>query len=165
MTVFSGRAAQNCVPRSCKPTTEPSCSSGLKGMEGKTFTMHALAHSLAANHKRVLMLDTNFKTPLAEKYTDTPTPNSAILNKIIKEHGFSNIFPAEKSVQRPEKGAARRHHWQYRHTKIPFRNSGAEAFPAVSEHADSNTTTTFLWKRLHSTSIPTRMNWCRSQIK
>lgn len=64
----------------------------LKGMEGKTFTMHALAHSLAANHKRVLMLDTNFKTPLAEKYTDAPTPNSAILNKIIKEHGFSNIF-------------------------------------------------------------------------
>ena len=64
----------------------------LKGMEGKTFTMHALAHSLAANHKRVLMLDTNFKTPLAEKYTDTPTPNSGILNKIIRDHGFSNIF-------------------------------------------------------------------------
>lgn len=64
----------------------------LKGMEGKTFTMHALAYSLAANHKSVLMLDTNFKTPLAEKYTDGPTPNSAVLNKIIREHGFSNVF-------------------------------------------------------------------------
>jgi Mrp family chromosome partitioning ATPase len=38
----------------------------LKSREGKTFTMHALAHSLAANHNRVLMLDTNFKTPLPE---------------------------------------------------------------------------------------------------
>ena len=64
----------------------------LKGMEGKTFTMHALAHSLAANHKKVLMLDTNFKTPLSEKYTDTPTPNSALLNKLIRDHGFSNVF-------------------------------------------------------------------------
>lgn len=64
----------------------------LKGMEGKTFTMHALAHSLAANQKRVLLLDTNFKTPLSEKYTDTPTPNSGVLNIIIREHGFSNVF-------------------------------------------------------------------------
>ena len=64
----------------------------LKGMEGKTFTMHALAYSLAANHKKVLLLDTNFKTPLAEKYTDSPTPNSALLNKLIREHGFPNVF-------------------------------------------------------------------------
>lgn len=64
----------------------------LKDSEGKTFTMHALAHSLAANHKRVLMLDTNFKTPLPEVYTDTPTANSGLLNKIIREHGFANVF-------------------------------------------------------------------------
>ncbi len=78
----------------------------LKDGEGKTFAMHALAHSLAANHKRVLMLDTNFKTPLSEEYSDTPTPNSAILNKIIRDNGLANIFlmknPAEdlKTEQR-----------------------------------------------------------------
>ncbi len=78
----------------------------LKGGEGKTFTMHALAHSLAANHKRVLLLDTNFKTPLPEDYTDLPSANSGALNKIIREHGFANIFllknPADdiKSEQR-----------------------------------------------------------------
>lgn len=64
----------------------------LKGGEGKTFTMHALAHSLAANHKRVLLLDTNFKTPLPEDYTDLPSANSGVLNKIIRKHGFANIF-------------------------------------------------------------------------
>lgn len=64
----------------------------LKDAEGKTFTAHALAHSLAANHKRVLLLDTNFKTPLPEAYTDTPTPNSALLNKIIRDNGLANIW-------------------------------------------------------------------------
>lgn len=64
----------------------------LKGQEGKTFTMHALAYSLAANHKRVLMLDTNFKTPLPEDYTDRPTQSSAILNKTIRENNLAKVF-------------------------------------------------------------------------
>ena len=64
----------------------------LKSREGKTFTMHALAHSLAANHNRVLMLDTNFKTPLPEDYTDRPTSSSAVLNKIIRENNLTKVF-------------------------------------------------------------------------
>lgn len=63
-----------------------------KTREGKTFTMHALAHSLAANNKHVLMLDTNFKTPLPESYTDRPTGNSALLNRIIRENGLIRVF-------------------------------------------------------------------------
>lgn len=63
-----------------------------KSKEGKTFTMHALAHSLAANNKHVLMLDTNFKTPLPESYTDRATGNSALLNRIMRENGLVKVF-------------------------------------------------------------------------
>ncbi len=76
----------------------------LKGREGKTFTMHALAYSLAANHKRVLMLDTNFKTPLPEDYTDRPTSSSAVLNKIIRENNLTKVF----QLKTPLGGAAKK---------------------------------------------------------
>jgi polysaccharide biosynthesis transport protein len=68
----------------------------LKGKEGKSFTMHALAYSLAANNKRVLMLDTNFKTPLPEAYVDQPTPNATLLNKIIRDNGLAEVFQIKK---------------------------------------------------------------------
>lgn len=76
----------------------------LKSQEGKTFTMHALAHSLAANHNRVLMLDTNFKTPLPEDYTDRPTHSSAVLNKIIRENNLAKVF----QLKTPLGGAAKK---------------------------------------------------------
>jgi len=70
--------------------------------EGKTFTMLSLAHSLAFNNKRVLMLDTNFKAPLPETFTDQPSANKAILNKVLQDHGLAEVFQlktqtAEKS--------------------------------------------------------------------
>jgi Mrp family chromosome partitioning ATPase/capsular polysaccharide biosynthesis protein len=76
----------------------------LKSREGKTFAMHALAHSLTANHNRVLMLDTNFKTPLPEDYTDRPTGNSAVLNKIIRENNLTKVF----QLKTPLGGAAKK---------------------------------------------------------
>jgi Mrp family chromosome partitioning ATPase/uncharacterized protein involved in exopolysaccharide biosynthesis len=76
----------------------------MKGKEGKTFTMHALAYSLAANHNRVLMLDTNFKTPLPEDYTDRPTSSSAVLNKIIRENNLAKVF----QLKTPLGGAAKK---------------------------------------------------------
>ncbi|MBV6442392.1 MAG: hypothetical protein DYG98_06860 [Haliscomenobacteraceae bacterium CHB4] len=76
----------------------------LKSREGKTFTMHALAHSLAANHNRVLMLDTNFKTPLPEDYTDRPTNGAAVLNKIIRENNLTKVF----QLKTPLGGAAKK---------------------------------------------------------
>lgn len=63
-----------------------------KAKEGKTFSMLSLAHSLAFNNKRVLMLDTNFKTPIPESYTDQPSANKAVLNKIVRDHGLAEIF-------------------------------------------------------------------------
>jgi len=69
-----------------------------KAKEGKTFTMHGLAYSLSANNKRVLMIDTNFKMPLPLSYTDVPTPTSALLNKIIKENGLSDIFREKRNA-------------------------------------------------------------------
>ena len=63
-----------------------------KSGEGKTFTLHGLAYSLAANNKRVLMLDTNFKTPLPEMYTDQATPNRTLINKAIRDNGLGDIF-------------------------------------------------------------------------
>lgn len=66
--------------------------------EGKTFAMHGLAYSLAANNKRVLMLDTNFKMPLPLQYTDLPTPHFATLNQIIKSNGMSEIFREKRKT-------------------------------------------------------------------
>lgn len=67
-----------------------------KDKEGKTFIMHALAFSLAANNKRVLMLDTNFRAPLPEAYADQPSPNSKKLNKLLKDHGLAEVFLSKK---------------------------------------------------------------------
>lgn len=77
-----------------------------KTKEGKTFLMLSLAHSLAFNNKRVLMLDTNFKTPLPETFTDQPSANKAILNKAIKDFGLADVFQiktqsAEKKETQP----------------------------------------------------------------
>ncbi len=63
-----------------------------KPKEGKTLFMLSLAHSLAFNNKRVLMLDTNFKTPIPESYIDQPTTNRAVLNKIVRDHGLAEVF-------------------------------------------------------------------------
>jgi capsular polysaccharide biosynthesis protein len=76
-----------------------------KPREGKTFTMHGLAYSLAANNKRVLMLDTNFKTPLPESYINQPTPNADFLNHAIAQHGLDSIFELKRNG-RPGDGEA-----------------------------------------------------------
>ena len=44
------------------------------------------------------MLDTNFKTPLPEAYTDQATPNRALINKAIRDHGLSAIFQEKTKV-------------------------------------------------------------------
>jgi len=63
-----------------------------KDKEGKTLFMLSLAHSLAFNNKRVLMLDTNFKAPLPETFIDAPTANRAVLNKTLRDHGLAEVF-------------------------------------------------------------------------
>lgn len=60
--------------------------------EGKTFSMYALAHSLAANHKRVVLVDTNFKTPLPPDFTEQASANTEQLNALIREYGFADVF-------------------------------------------------------------------------
>lgn len=69
-----------------------------KTKEGKTFTMLSLAHSLAFNNKRVLMLDTNFKAPLPETFTDQPSANKAILNKALQDHGLAEVFQLKSTA-------------------------------------------------------------------
>jgi len=68
-----------------------------KSSEGKTFALHGLAYSLAANNKRVLMLDTNFKSALPEAYTAQATPNRALINKAIRDNGLSDVFEEKTS--------------------------------------------------------------------
>lgn len=63
---------------------------------GKTFVMHGLAYSLAANNKRVLLLDANFKMPLPAQYTEQPSSHYAILNQAIKANGLEEIFQEKK---------------------------------------------------------------------
>jgi polysaccharide biosynthesis transport protein len=61
--------------------------------QGKTLTAYSLAHALAANHKRVLMLDTNFKTPLpADLSVPAQGETAKIIEKMIARHGFEGIF-------------------------------------------------------------------------
>jgi succinoglycan biosynthesis transport protein ExoP len=69
---------------------------------GKTFTMHALAFSLAANQKRVVMIDTNFKTPLPEAYTEQPTPNSEFLNQAIRDNELHDVFQLKNPAGAPD---------------------------------------------------------------
>jgi len=74
-----------------------------KPKEGKTFMMHALAYSLAANNKKVLMLDTNFKMPLPAAYTAASSPNSVLLNQLMRTHGLAEVFQQkEKADQSAE---------------------------------------------------------------
>jgi polysaccharide biosynthesis transport protein len=63
-----------------------------KPLEGKTFNLLSLAHSFAFNNKKVLILDTNFKKPLPEGFTDQPTPNKAFLNKTLRDNGLAEVF-------------------------------------------------------------------------
>jgi len=74
-----------------------------KTKEGKTFAMLSLAHSLAFNNKRVLMLDTNFKAPLPETFTDQPSANKTILNKALQDHGLAEVFQLKsKTTEKSE---------------------------------------------------------------
>lgn len=66
---------------------------------GKTFAMHALAFSLAANQKRVLLIDTNFKNPLPEAYIDLPTPRAEAINKVIREYRLDRVFSLKKKAE------------------------------------------------------------------
>lgn len=68
-----------------------------KASEGKTFIQHALAYSMAANQRSVLMIDTNFKNPLPEAYTSLPSNNSAILNRLLRDHHMVEVFQLKNS--------------------------------------------------------------------
>lgn len=60
--------------------------------EGKSFTINALAHSLAANSKNVLILDTNFKNPTLTSFAHEPTRFAAILNRQLMDYELENVF-------------------------------------------------------------------------
>lgn len=72
-----------------------------KNKEGKTFLALSLGHSLAFNNKRVLLLDTNFKSPLPESFADQPSENQRFLNDTLKKHGLDDVFQ-RKSKKAPE---------------------------------------------------------------
>lgn len=74
---------------------------------GKTFAMHGVAYSLAANNKRVLMIDANFKMPLPGAYTEQPTPHFAALNQAIRKNGLEEIFQEKKKAP----GHVEQEHW------------------------------------------------------
>ncbi|MBL7808285.1 MAG: hypothetical protein JNN28_10735 [Saprospiraceae bacterium] len=76
----------------------------VKTQEGKTFTMLSLAHSLAFNQKRVLMLDTNFKAPLPESFTDQPSVHKELLNGLLKKHGLDAVFQLKNQSAKEAEG-------------------------------------------------------------
>ncbi|MEZ4891958.1 MAG: AAA family ATPase [Saprospiraceae bacterium] len=66
--------------------------SGAKKKEGKTLFCLSMAYSLAHNNKKVLVLDTNFKSPLPESYVDRPSVGSDEVNKLVKKHKLEEVF-------------------------------------------------------------------------
>ncbi len=66
--------------------------------QGKTLTSYALANALAANHKTVVILDTNFKTPLPEALSAPSGATASILPKLIRTHGLEQVFYAGSTV-------------------------------------------------------------------
>ncbi|MCC6412868.1 MAG: hypothetical protein IT270_14485 [Saprospiraceae bacterium] len=71
-----------------------------QAQEGKTFTLQALAHSLAANNKKVLVLDTNFKTPQPVMVSGI-SANSDMLLKLIKVHQLEKVFELPNNGKGP----------------------------------------------------------------
>jgi polysaccharide biosynthesis transport protein len=60
--------------------------------EGKTFMAYSLAHALAAHHKRVLIVDTNFKTPVPGSYLEQISTFNPVLNQLLENYGLQDIF-------------------------------------------------------------------------
>lgn len=60
--------------------------------QGKTLTSFALANAMAANHKKVVILDTNFKTPLPDELAQANQSHSGPVEHIIQKHGLADIF-------------------------------------------------------------------------
>lgn len=79
--------------------------------QGKTLTAYSLAHALAANHKKIVVLDTNFKTPLPVEFPDQAGETSSALTDIMERYQLNEIFDAGK-VYRYGQGAVAvvRHH-------------------------------------------------------
>jgi polysaccharide biosynthesis transport protein len=63
-----------------------------KPKEGKSFTINALAHSLAANHKKTLIIDTNFKNPTLSQFADEPSAYTSVINHAIRNANLSHVF-------------------------------------------------------------------------
>jgi polysaccharide biosynthesis transport protein len=63
-----------------------------RAQQGKTFTSYALASALAANHKKVLVLDTNFKTPLPPELSVSNHPTIGPVAKILRKHDLEDTF-------------------------------------------------------------------------
>lgn len=59
--------------------------------QGKTMTSYALANALAANHKKVLILDTNFKTPLPPELATANDPTGPVA-RILRNHDLAETF-------------------------------------------------------------------------
>ncbi len=76
-----------------------------KPQEGKTFTMNALAHSLAANGKRVVLVDTNFKSPRLSEFAGAPSANSILINRAIREGGLAEVFRLKEPLKGQDNAA------------------------------------------------------------
>jgi polysaccharide biosynthesis transport protein len=63
-----------------------------KKNEGKSFTINALAHALAANQKRVLIIDTNFKNPTLSRFADEPSAYTSVINHAIRNANLTHIL-------------------------------------------------------------------------
>ncbi|MDX2134120.1 MAG: hypothetical protein SFV52_05020 [Saprospiraceae bacterium] len=60
--------------------------------DGKTFIITSLAYAITANHQRVLILDTNFKSPMPSVLTDMPSEHSEMINGLLKTHRLDQVF-------------------------------------------------------------------------
>lgn len=99
--------------------------------EGKTFVMYALAHAIAAKGKKVLIVDTNFKTPLPGTYATQSKHDDADLEKLLDKYNMDDLFSIGKSVA------------GFEHPSIGvLRNAGMHRSP--SELFESDTFRTFL---------------------
>jgi Mrp family chromosome partitioning ATPase len=60
--------------------------------EGKSFTINALAHALVANHKKVAVIDTNFKNPTLSRFSDEPSAYTSIINHAIRNANLGHVL-------------------------------------------------------------------------
>lgn len=65
---------------------------GLKKQEGRTFVIVTMGYALSLNHKKVLLIDSNFKNNTLSRLPTDEAPRTDLLNDTLHVFGLQKVF-------------------------------------------------------------------------